>query len=84
MAPGGTAMEEKDGAAMTLCAICHRPVWDQSKPVELGDPVSTLNEPVHGGCARRRTRLERELEASASREGRVPVPSPGALPVRPR
>lgn len=62
--------DSQTSAARELCAICHRPVWDAARPLELADWVQIVNLPVHRGCARRLTRLERELEQTA-REGRA-------------
>ena len=66
----------------TECAICRRPVWDEARPIELDDTILVAVARVHRGCARRRARLERELELAA-RKGRAASlttterPSPG-------
>jgi hypothetical protein len=71
MGRGATLTER--GASM-LCAICRRPLWDDARPIEHDDPASAVAHPVHRGCARRRARLERELELAA-RKGRTQLSS---------
>jgi hypothetical protein len=66
----------------TDCAICRRPVWDEARPVELDDTILVAVVRVHRGCARRRARLERELELAARKGSAASLttterPSPG-------
>lgn len=73
----------EDGALPRVpCGICGRPVWDDARALELADLVGAAASPVHRGCARRRARLERELELAA-RKGRArssSMPGAGARP----
>ena len=76
-------MNENDSLRRLPCAICRRSVWDDARPLELADPIGAAASPVHRGCARRRARLERELELAA-REGRARDSScAGARPALP-